>query len=89
LVRAQELELVLKVAEGSQAVMLLRKPAMKVVHVSLFEIVEEATGLYSWPARRAMAVIAFPPCPPRRPSFGGAPLGREPGMSIEKTLTLS
>jgi hypothetical protein len=33
---AQDVEFLLEVPEGSQAVVLLRKPGMKVVHVSLF-----------------------------------------------------
>ena len=37
LVLAQSSEFLLKDFEGSQAVMLLRKPCMQVVHVSLFE----------------------------------------------------
>src|SRR5215472_7087482 len=43
--RAQELEFFLEVAEGSQAVMLLRKPGMQVVHAGLFGVVEEAADL--------------------------------------------
>jgi hypothetical protein len=41
LVPAQSCELLLEDLEGPQAMLLLRKPRMQVVHVSLFEIIEE------------------------------------------------
>jgi hypothetical protein len=53
---AQEIELLLEVLEGPQAVMLLRKPRMQVVHVSLFERLKK---LSAYTAGRAAAPWPF------------------------------
>jgi hypothetical protein len=45
--------------EGPQAVVLLQKPRMQVVHVSLFKIMEEATDLYSRPRLCSIENFAF------------------------------
>jgi hypothetical protein len=58
LVPAQAVEFLLEVPEGSQPVMLLRKPGMKIVHVSLFKAREEATGVYLRHARRTNAILS-------------------------------
>jgi hypothetical protein len=47
---AQEIELLLEVLEGSQAVVLLRKPRMQVVHVSLFEWLKKLPAYTASPA---------------------------------------
>jgi hypothetical protein len=58
-VRAQSCEFLLEDPEGPQAVVLLQKPRMQVVHVSLFQIMEEATDLYSRPRLCSRVNFAF------------------------------
>jgi hypothetical protein len=77
---AQVFKFLLEVFEGPQAVVLLRKPGMKVVHVSLFE----------W-LKKLPAYTAGRDTPPRpflhprsaskeRRHFGARPIGREPAI---------
>jgi hypothetical protein len=46
---AQDVEFLLEVPESSQTVVLLRKPGMKVVHISLFELLKKLSAYTAAP----------------------------------------
>jgi hypothetical protein len=79
IVPAERLELLLKCTEGAQTVVLLRKPRVQVVHVSLFELQKKlpvyTVRMGGWLGR---AMLRFVEPVRLRQGFGGTAFAASP-----------
>jgi len=70
-VPAQDVEFLLEVPESSQAVVLLRKPGMKVVHISLFEWLKKLPAYTAAPFGAPRLLLHPRPARGERPGTDG------------------